>query len=571
MKTIYAFTISAVFFTLSLPAQNRYFVKANGAANGAATSWSTASNNLQATVNKAVAGDTVYVAIGTYKGGFFMKEGVTVLGGYTMNVADPFRRIYPGDLTAAAANRTILDGEGKQRVLTQTGNFSLPTYWEGFVIQNGKPAPEITAGTLIFPKNGSKDITGVIYKYDAASRKGMILSINTIKTQWGGYQEELPALPYKTEADITNGSSGVDNTAAIVSAFGENNMDFGTESYEKNGNYAAKWCDDLNVGGYSDWYLPTANDLNEISAVKESLANLVSLQNGYWTSDHLGDYLAWAYYFEAGKTHPLLKFHPKTVRAVHEVQFGETLDDMYNAGGGVFLGKNGVLRNCVVKNNESPSIGGGVFAGKGSVVSNCLMYGNLSQKEGSGIYASADITEGTIVINTTISGNNGDNGFVTDNASVELLNSIVWGNTDTNGNPANISGSGHISFSCIEGGTAGNDNINGNPLFLDTGAGNYQSPDESPAVNAGNTVLFDLTKWGNKDVAGKNRIAGRIDMGAYENQVNTAIDKVSTDDPIISVQYYNLIGTRLTAPAQSGVYIIKELCQSGKVNVRKGH
>jgi hypothetical protein len=371
--------------------------------------------------------------------------------------------------------------------------------------------------------------------------------------------------------------------AAIVGAFGENNMDFTSEVYEKNGNYAAKWCNDLSAGGYSDWYLPTANDLSEVYAAKESLANLVSLQNGYWTSDHLGDYLAWAYYFEADRKHPVLKFQLKNVRAIHEVQFGETLDDMYNAGGGVFLGKNGVLRNCVVRNNESPSIGGGIFAGKGAAVSNCLVYGNSSQKEGSGIYASADNAESgaTTVINTTIAGNTGDNGYVSDNSAAQLLNSIVWGNTNA-GSVSNIAGSGQASFSCIEGGTTGNDNINANPSFVDTGAGKYDLQNESPSINTGSTALYDPTKWGDKDVTGKNRIVGRIDMGACENQSVTAIGNVQVDGSSLLGYYikdsylyltgiqvndaklYNLNGQLAGHSAsgsiylpQTGVYIVK--------------
>lgn len=47
-------------------------------------------------------------------------------------------------------------------------------------------------------------------------------------------------------------------------------------------------------------------------------------------------------------------------------------------GGGVYLVGNGVLRNCVVRNNYAQTRGGGVFLSSGGLVSDCCIEGNAS-------------------------------------------------------------------------------------------------------------------------------------------------------------------------------------------------
>lgn len=67
-----------LFLPFALSAQKKYYVKVDGNPSLTGTSWGWASNNIQATVDKASSGDTVFVGVGTYYGGFTMKEGVTV-------------------------------------------------------------------------------------------------------------------------------------------------------------------------------------------------------------------------------------------------------------------------------------------------------------------------------------------------------------------------------------------------------------------------------------------------------------------------------------------------------------
>ncbi|MDR0866621.1 MAG: T9SS type A sorting domain-containing protein [Candidatus Symbiothrix sp.] len=383
-----AINILFLVLTLSCFAQKKYYVKPDGIPGLSGNSWSWATNDLREAVEKAVAGDIVYVAAGTYYGGFVMKEGVTVMGGYTANRDNPTERNNVMD-TTDPAKQSILDGKGEQRVLTQYAPFTVPTTWEGFVIQNGNPSVEFKIGNVIYSTTGDAKIAGILYKYDSATGAGMMFSVEESGKQWGGYEEAISGLP----VDGTKESAGTDlaglaHSETILSVLGDHSPDFSQEDYPLNGNYAAYWCDTLTTGGYTDWYLPSAGELQEVydAGVKAQLKNLgKNVTEGYWTSSHAGNALAWAYYFNSGYLHPALKYVRHTAGAIHPFTTPEQPDGIYFAGGGVFLSGNGILENCIVKNNTSTSRGGGVYVGRGGNLVNCLVEGNEAP-EGKEIY-----------------------------------------------------------------------------------------------------------------------------------------------------------------------------------------
>ena len=81
--------------------------------------------DLQAAIDAAKAGYTVYVQEGTYNGNFTMKEGVNVSGGWN------------ADFTAQTDYASILDAQDEGRVLDQPAAFATLTVWSNFTIQNG--------------------------------------------------------------------------------------------------------------------------------------------------------------------------------------------------------------------------------------------------------------------------------------------------------------------------------------------------------------------------------------------------------------------------------------------------
>ncbi|KAA6351928.1 hypothetical protein EZS27_000725 [termite gut metagenome] len=594
MRIISIYILVFCLFSGTLSAQKHYFVRASGVASYSGASWAFGCKDLQKIVNKALAGDTVFVSAGEYKGGFTMKEGVTVLGGYTANTASPYERIYPG--VATVAQQSILNGTGTQRVLNQPANYLLPTTWEGFVIQNGKTLPEeFGIGSIVYAQDESKDMVGIVYRYDKTTGDGMMLSMDEIQTQWGGYQKEIPAIDCIADpAMLQEDNDGAANTASIIEELGETNLDFTSPAYPVNGNYAAKWCDDLNVGSYSNWYLPAASDYHEIYQIKARLANKLSLQQAYWTSNQVGDLLAWAYYVDVDYKHKILKYKPVSTRAIHPFHSTGEPDDMNYAGAGVFLCKNGILQNCILRNNESATFGGGVFAAKGASVVGCLLYGNQALKEGSGIFAGANNADTTIILNNTITNNTGTTGagLTTNSSSVKVVNTIVWGNT-----PANLTGTAQVNASWTE-----------DPLFVDVPRANYLLQDASPCLLAGDIVPVLQRKASfNKDLKGFTRTVlqqGKwlVDIGAFQQgesdnpnslakMSDTTINvfpnpvkrgetiRIATTDDKAELRLWSLSGSLLSssgfagtitlaAPQVAGLYLLG-VSISGKTTVTK--
>ena len=106
---------------------------------------------LQAAINAAEAGTTVYVQAGTYVGNFTMKEGVNVSGGWN------------ADFTAQTDYASILDANADGRVLEQPSNFTTLTVWSNFTIQNGNlkairsvPANGLSSGVALGKKGQVK-------------------------------------------------------------------------------------------------------------------------------------------------------------------------------------------------------------------------------------------------------------------------------------------------------------------------------------------------------------------------------------------------------------------------------
>jgi len=94
--------------------------------------------------------------------------------------------------------------------------------------------------------------------------------------------------------------TGAANTAIVSAACGT-----GT---------AARLCADLVLGGYSDWYLPSRDELQKLYINRSFIGGFTT--DVYWSSSE--DYAnnAWLIYFYNGNTLYFLKYFPYYVRAV---------------------------------------------------------------------------------------------------------------------------------------------------------------------------------------------------------------------------------------------------------------
>ncbi len=112
------------------------------------------------------------------------------------------------------------------------------------------------------------------------------------------------------------------NTGAIGGALGTGNANTNAiVASQGAGSYAAKLCYDLVLGGYSDWYLPSKDELYQLCLNKEAIGGF-DLGFWYWSSSEAGGIwtdLACTYKISSG-TYPSLEWIQKyfacNVRAI---------------------------------------------------------------------------------------------------------------------------------------------------------------------------------------------------------------------------------------------------------------
>ena len=112
---------------------------------------------------------------------------------------------------------------------------------------------------------------GFIFYLDTLDGSGLVAALEDQSTSivW--------ANNYNTINNTKRGiGTGKANTEAIVKALGD-------------GNYAAKLCDDLDLNGYSDWFLPSIDELNELII---RVQNSFIVENSYWSSNEYFNYEA---------------------------------------------------------------------------------------------------------------------------------------------------------------------------------------------------------------------------------------------------------------------------------------
>ena len=134
--------------------------------------------------------------------------------------------------------------------------------------------------------------------YDANVQHGLIAATADQSTgiQWynGSY--------VVTGATGTAIGTGQANTTAIVNIQGA-------------GSYAAKLCNDLIVGGYNDWFLPSKDELAKLYINKVAIGGFAD--GFYWnSSEYYNADLAWGQNFLNGVQGHTFKYITGRVRAV---------------------------------------------------------------------------------------------------------------------------------------------------------------------------------------------------------------------------------------------------------------
>ncbi len=236
------------------------------------------------------------------------------------------------------------------------------------------------------------------------------------------------------------------------------------------------------------------------------------------------------------------------------------------AGGGIgILGKPSPrLIRCTFRNNFAFR-GGGAIQNQDSQapLTECMFIGNAA---GVGGAITNLVGSDVVVTNCTFVANTADTGesvFHYEGTTLALFNCIVWGD----GIP--FAGDGVLTarFSDIEGGWAGEGNIDRDPLFVDSDNDDYRLSAGSPCIDAADNNAvppdeFDLDEDGDTDEAlpydldgnprfvddpgTKDTGVGRppiVDMGAYEFQGASCLWDLDGDDTVGTGDLILLLGS----------------------------
>jgi hypothetical protein len=133
--------------------------------------------------------------------------------------------------------------------------------------------------------------------YDASVQHGLIAAPadQSAGIQWYNGSNMV------TGATGTAIGTGQANTTAIVTIQGA-------------GSYAAQLCNDLTVGGYNDWFLPSKDELDKLYINKVAIGGFDD--DHYWSSSEYDALYAWYQYFGNGSKYKSSKNGSFRVRAV---------------------------------------------------------------------------------------------------------------------------------------------------------------------------------------------------------------------------------------------------------------
>jgi hypothetical protein len=151
----------------------------------------------------------------------------------------------------------------------------------------------------------------------------VFITPSTAGNSTGKYFEVAPVA---TEVSITwatnvnsnrsTAVSGADGTAIGTGA--QNTIDIVAQSGNVAATSAAVYCSELTYGGYSDWFLPSKDEIQKMGLYKSQINTDLSIENYYWTSSEYAVDRAWYYWFNGlpGVQNEALKGNSFLVRPV---------------------------------------------------------------------------------------------------------------------------------------------------------------------------------------------------------------------------------------------------------------
>ena len=158
----------------------------------------------------------------------------------------------------------------------------------------------------VYPVGEAGPAGGLVF-YDKGERSEgwRFMEVAPVATQmplqWGASGGEVPG----TSAEIGTGKANTALIVAMLDTLGERGR-------------AAQYCDALNVNGYTDWFLPSRLELDQLywQLGFKGLGEFLGLGQGYWSSTEFDSEKAWGQGFSAGVKGRIEKSDIFLVRAV---------------------------------------------------------------------------------------------------------------------------------------------------------------------------------------------------------------------------------------------------------------
>ena len=461
---------------------------ATGANNG--TSWGDAYTSLQPALAAAVAGDSIWIAVGTYKpdpsnrsASFSLREGVAIYGGFTGPATSVDERIPdPNPAVADPLTDTILSGE-----IGAPG-----TADNSYSVVIGRSLSSLTRLDGVTITGGSNETStaqgGGIDLVSSSPVINRCAIIGNFSTAGGGAMVFNPSNPSFTNCYFGSNSAGI-----------------------RGGGMYAYGNATLNVTGCT---FSSNTGTSGAGAIACGIAG-GTIADCTFTGNYGGSQGGALWLF----------FSSPTVNRCTFTANSTNYNDGGSGGGGIWMfTASPVIDACTFNLNVSRQ-GGALYPSQNSspVVTNCLMHDNLAFGGGGMMSVSSTPT----LINCTVVANNDDNhfagGLFLTSAGTTLINCIVRDNVGTE-----ISGTVNASYCNIQQTVAGTGNTNVDPLFVDAPNKNFRLQLTSPSIDAGNNAAVPLTIT--TDLAGQPRFrdiatiadtgagtAPITDLGAYES------------------------------------------------------
>lgn len=326
-----------------------YFVRTTGNDKNDGLSWATAFATIGHALETASSGNEVWVAQGVYKENLTMKDGVNVYGGFKA-YGNPGKRDGERDISNLKGDFiTVIDGQLKDRVLTQNSSFSNKTMWEGLTIQNGNNLiGTVSADTQIsssstntFTTNWSKG------KGTYGTRKTTTITRN--------YTRQY-TITYRTSSTTWWGKTTW-NTKGTGNAYGAG-------AYLQN-NSTLKNC----LIRYNRFFQSIPVSIVVVEAPTSTYHIVTETKAS-------ADAAVTTTTKDSTTTVPYLQYQLPSTANVDALA-----DDLKKGGGGAYLGSGAVLENSIIRNNEgrvfsqnsSRMTGAGVRSDGGQVVNSLIV------------------------------------------------------------------------------------------------------------------------------------------------------------------------------------------------------